>query len=279
MQETQQVQPYGTEGSRSSGQLARTPSREQARTRPKGARSRVNVHELERLASVLGGGLAVAWGLSRGSLTGKAAALVGGGLVYRGVTGHCQVYEALGVSSVEPREAGRLAPAAGRQNPRKYDVLRKVTVQKPAAEVYRAWKQPEMLARVMSHFAELHLTDEGRTRWAIRDPLGFTHSWETEVVEDEPNRVIRFGTTDAAPLFKTGTLTLGDAPGDRGTEVCLHLRLERPAGALGELLAKLLGPVPSWVVERALKNFKSLMEAGELPSIEKNPAARGSAAR
>lgn len=60
---------------------------------------RVNVGEAERLASVMGGGVLALLGLARGGLTGSAMALGGGALVYRGITGHCEAYHALGMDT------------------------------------------------------------------------------------------------------------------------------------------------------------------------------------
>lgn len=63
---------------------------------------RVNVGETERLASVMGGSVLTLLGLMRGGLTGSALAIGGGALVYRGVTGHCEAYHALGVDTTNP---------------------------------------------------------------------------------------------------------------------------------------------------------------------------------
>lgn len=60
---------------------------------------RVNVGEAERLASVMGGGVLALLGLTRGGLIGSALALGGGALVYRGITGHCEAYHALGMDT------------------------------------------------------------------------------------------------------------------------------------------------------------------------------------
>jgi uncharacterized membrane protein len=59
----------------------------------------VNVGETERVVSVMGGGVLALLGLARGGLLGSAMALAGGALVYRGITGHCQAYSALGVDT------------------------------------------------------------------------------------------------------------------------------------------------------------------------------------
>ncbi|HLJ10858.1 MAG TPA: DUF2892 domain-containing protein [Planctomycetaceae bacterium] len=64
----------------------------------------VNVSQTERTISAAAGGAALVFGLSRGSLSGLITALVGGGLIYRGLTGHCSVYEALDYSTAGSRE-------------------------------------------------------------------------------------------------------------------------------------------------------------------------------
>ena len=61
----------------------------------------INVGEAERWASMAGGTLLVTCGLLRGSLSGIALALLGAGLIYRGHSGHCSVYQALGQSSAD----------------------------------------------------------------------------------------------------------------------------------------------------------------------------------
>lgn len=62
---------------------------------------RVNVGETERLASVMGGSVLALLGLMRGGLTGSALAIGGGALVYRGITGHCEAYHAMGIDTTD----------------------------------------------------------------------------------------------------------------------------------------------------------------------------------
>jgi hypothetical protein len=68
----------------------------------------VNVGDVERVVSVMGGGVLTLFAASRGGLTGLGLAILGGGLIYRGVTGHCEAYHGLGVDTTD---AGR-EPAA-----------------------------------------------------------------------------------------------------------------------------------------------------------------------
>jgi len=61
----------------------------------------INIGEAERQASMIGGTVLAVCGLLRGSLSGIALAAIGGALIYRGHTGHCQFYAALNHSSAD----------------------------------------------------------------------------------------------------------------------------------------------------------------------------------
>jgi len=61
----------------------------------------VNVGEMERQLSMIGGTVLAAYGLLRGSLSGIALATIGGALIWRGHTGHCEVYHMLGHTSAD----------------------------------------------------------------------------------------------------------------------------------------------------------------------------------
>jgi hypothetical protein len=71
----------------------------------------VNVSQQERLLSMFGAGVFAACGLLRGSPTFLA---LGAGLAYRGYTGHCHVYEALGQDTSE-RKIGEGQSSGTRQ--------------------------------------------------------------------------------------------------------------------------------------------------------------------
>jgi uncharacterized membrane protein len=221
-----------------------------------------NVRSEERVASVLAGGAALGWGLSSRSWLGAAGAVMGGGLLYRGVTGHCHMYQALGLSTRKPQ----LADGA-------VEVIRAVTIQAPALAIYDAWKNPDVMTRVMHHFAEVRRSERGSLRWTIHDPLGRAHSWDTRIIEDQAGRRLSFGSASDAPVTHRCTLSIEDAPGDRGSEAQLQLEFV-PHGLLTRALGKLTRPLPAWIAQRALFELKCLLEAGELPTLHHNPAAR-----
>lgn len=62
-----------------------------------------NVGQTERLVSGLVGGTLAAGGIRHlGSLSGLMLVSIGSALLFRSVTGYCSMYDALGVSTVEP---------------------------------------------------------------------------------------------------------------------------------------------------------------------------------
>src|SRR5262249_47984469 len=65
------------------------------------ARAR-NVGNIERLGSVIAGAALALFGLRRLSRARLRLAAMGAGLIYRGLTGHCHLYERVGVNTANP---------------------------------------------------------------------------------------------------------------------------------------------------------------------------------
>ena len=84
----------------------------------------------------------------------------------------------------------------------------------------------------------------------------------------------RWQSVEGASLPSEGEVHFRPAPGDRGTEVTLRIRFNPPGGALGLAAAKVLGFVPRLFAERAIHYFRALAETGEIPTTDRQPAAR-----
>lgn len=85
-----------------SSDIARWRQQRQSRRLSSGQHGTINVGEFERQISMIGGTLLAGYGLLRGRLSGLALAAIGGALIWRGHTGHCEMYHMLGHSSAEP---------------------------------------------------------------------------------------------------------------------------------------------------------------------------------
>jgi uncharacterized membrane protein len=232
----------------------------------KGNPSQINVGDVERWASLLGGGALLAYGLSRASPGGLALALLGGALAYRGVTGHCSVYGTLGISTAE-RHGPQAAIPAGHG----VKVEKSIIIQRPPEELYRFWRNFENLPRVMDHLAEVHVSDPHRSHWVAKGPLGTRAEWDAEVITDKENELIGWRSLEGSGVDTAGSVHFQRAPWDRGTEVKVVLKYNPTAGKAGAALAKLLGQDPERYIEEDLRRFKQLMEAGTVPTTQGQP--------
>jgi uncharacterized membrane protein len=134
------------------------------------ANQRINVGNVERVLCLIGGGALALYGLRR-SLGNMLLMLGGGALVYRGFTGHCPAYQAMGISTV--------SQAAGPD----ITLEDTVTVNKPVAEVYRFWRNLENRPRFMKHLESVVSNDGKRSRWVAKAPLQIPIKWDAEVEE------------------------------------------------------------------------------------------------
>lgn len=221
-------------------------------------------------AGVLGAAL-LAYGLRRRSWAGAAASVAGGWLLYGTLREQVDLeggFEVASEAVTEARESGIVVEET--------DVTRSITIGQPADELYDRWSDPETLARVVGPVAEVTEAGEDRLRWSVDGPLGRGLEWETKTIDERPGELLRWESVEGASITAEGSVRFRPAPGDKGTEVTLGMRFDPPGGAVGGTVLDRLGFVPETLVHEALRRFKSLVETGEIPSIERNPSARGS---
>lgn len=241
----------------------------------------VNIGRNERTISMVAGGLLTAYGLIRRSKPGGAAAVAGAALLYRGATGHCGVYQTLGVnrSSAHARERG-----TGRDADRASDTRRRlggrrgihvdesVTINRPVAEVYRYWRNFENLPRFMHHLESVALREAGISHWVAKGPGGRHVEWDARIINEVENRVIGWQSLEGSSISTAGSVHFDQS--DRGTRVRVKLQYSPPAGKLGAAVAWLAGEEPRIQVRDDLRRFKALLEAGEIPTIAGQTSGR-----
>ena len=241
-----------------------------------GAQGRgVNVGEIERWASAIGGGALALYGLTRGTLGGATLAVIGGGLLYRGVSGHCDLYQALGVNTAGGAGANpNISVRAGRG----IKVEQSMTINRPPAELYRYWRNLENLPRFMSHLEEVRAHDPVYSHWVVRGPAGTSVEWDALVYNEKENELIAWRSLEGADVDNAGSVHFVPAPDGRGTEVRVVLKYDPPAGKVGAGVAALFGENPEQQIAEDLRRFKQVMEAGAAPTTEGQPAGRAASA-
>lgn len=143
-------------------------------------------------------------------------------------------------------------------------VVKAITVNRPADELYAFWRQIENLPRVTRHLLSVTALNDRRSHWRARAPLGRTVEWEAEITEDRPGERLAWRSAPGAQIANAGAVTFASAPGGRGTVLTVDLRYAPPGGALGAAVAKLLGEEPEVQLQEDLRRFKQVMETGEV---------------
>ena len=223
-------------------------------------RASVNVGDWERVASAVTAGGLIAAALLRRSRSGFAMGLAGAALLYRGVTGHCPVYHALGANT---NDLGRRKVHTGRAE----KIERRIRIARPPEELYRFWRNVENLPRVMSHVKSVKSISPTLSHWVVASPAGVLAGkgldieWDAEIINEVPNERIGWRSLAGSEIDTAGSVQF--EPVAEGTELRVTLQYEPPGGRLGAAVAKLLGDDPERKIDEDLQRFKRIMEGSE----------------
>jgi uncharacterized membrane protein len=227
----------------------------------------INISGFERKASLLAGSGLLLFGVKRGSLGGLGLATLGGLMAYRGVSGHCSVYQAIGRSTAD---RNRGLPAEDYEA-RGIHLETAITIMRSPEDLYNFWRDFRNLPRIMDHLQQVEVIDEKRSRWVAKVPAGIPARWEAEIINEEPNRLIAWRSVGGTDVHNAGSVRFIPAPGNRGTEVRVTMDYVPPAGRIVAALAKFFGSDPRSVIREDLRNFKRIMETGERPTTQGQP--------
>lgn len=222
--------------------------------------SNVNVGHAERNASLVGGAALAVTGIKalagRRYLPGLVMMVAGGMFLYRGKTGHCDLYQAMGVDTSETGTIGIL-------------IEKFVTVNRSPQQVYDFWRNLENLPKFMRHLETVEMTGENTSHWKARGPAGVTLEWDAEMVADYPGQLILWRSVGEAAMPNEGTVEFREAPGERGTELKVSIRYYPPGGSAGHAAAKLTNAISAQQIEEDLKRLKQILETGETATAER----------
>ncbi len=212
--------------------------------------SNTNVGDIERWASIIGGTALLVSGLRKGDLPGVAISVLGGGLLWRGVTGHCSLYQSMNINTAGGSQKG-------------VHVVKSISIARPVSEVYWFWRRLENLPRIMKHLESVTETDSTRSHWKAKAPIGQTVEWDAEIINVRENELIAWRSVGKGDVDNAGSVAFHPTADGTGTEVKVTIQYNPPGGTLGAQIAHLFGEEPSLQVEDDLKRFKQLMESGE----------------
>ncbi len=250
--------------------MSQTIAARQSATTHSGRRSRStcgvpkpqNVGQGERAISAVAGVALLATGLARGRLSGLMLALAGGGLLYRGWTGHCQAFQAFGINTASHPDATVIPAQSGTK------VERSMTINRPAQDLFDRWRDLEKLPEIMRHLKSVDVHDAQRSSWTADGPLGMSVTWEAEIFNERAPELIAWRSLPGSQIETVGSVRFQELQNGRGTVVTISLKYDPPGGKAGATLAWLLGSGAEQEIDEDLRRFKSRMETGEVPTIE-----------
>jgi uncharacterized membrane protein len=230
---------------------------------------RCNVGRSERAVFMAAGTLLALVGLGRRSIPGLVVAGVGGALAARGATGYCPVYQAIDVNHAdELLLLGRSHPADSGVH-----VSCSYLINKSPQVLYSFWRNFENLPQFMTHLESVRVTGLQHSHWVAKAPslYGGYVEWDAEITAEEPDAYIAWRSVSGSDITHEGSIRFTKALGDRGTNVSVAMKYKPPFGQVGRWIAKLFGEEPHQQLNDDLRQFKRLMELGELPTITGQP--------
>jgi uncharacterized membrane protein len=145
-------------------------------------------------------------------------------------------------------------------------------IHRPPQECYRFWHDFENLPRFMRSVESVRLDSDRRSHWVAKAPGGVRLEWDSEIIDDTPDRLISWRSVNA-DVPNAGSVRFDPAPGGRGTLVRVHMSHDMPT--LSGFAARLIGKVPKRQVKEDLRRFKQIMESGEIATTRAGAAISG----
>ena len=212
-----------------------------------------NVGTKERWTSGLGGAALALWGLRRRSLPGLLLAAAGGALAWRGLSGWCSLYGALGIDrAARQQTVGNLG----------VKVDRAITVATPPERLYHFWRNFDNLPRIMSYIERVEVLSDTRSRWHAKVPGGIPLSWEADIINDQRPELIAWRTVPGSTVSHAGSVRF--TPEGSGTRIEVSLQYDPPGGTLAHTVASFMGADAGQLLESDLQEFKRALESGRL---------------
>src|SRR5579885_1492609 len=144
-------------------------------------------------------------------------------------------------------------------------------INRPPEECYRFWHDFENLPRFMRSVESVRVDSDRRSHWVAKAPGGIRLEWDSEIIEDLPDRLISWQSLNA-DVPHAGSVPFDPAPGGRGNLV----RMSHDMPTLSGVAARLIGKVPKRQVKEDLRRFKQILETGEIPTTRGQPSSRRS---
>jgi uncharacterized membrane protein len=211
----------------------------------------------ERILSIAAGAGLAAYAFARSRWDSLIAGAIGAGLLWRGYTGRCQCYAALGIDTSEHNPATAVPAQRG------VKIEKTIKINRPPEELYRFWRNLENLPQVMGHLKRVEPIDSQRSHWVANGPFGKEVEWDAEIINERLDDLIAWRSLDGGHIDTAGSVRF-NRTADGGTAFTLSMKYNPPAGKIGAHIANLLGDGLEHKLDEDLRRFKSTMESAAM---------------
>ncbi len=228
---------------------------------------KMNIGELERVVSVGLGSLLVAHAIKHPSIINGMLGLIGGAMTYRGATGHCPAYHALGVKPDS-------ATAASHPLNRPIVVEKYTAIERTPDDIYAYIREAKNMAEFMPNVKSVEELSPGVWEWTAEGPGKAVFRWKSQLTDQIPGKRLAWETLPGSEMTSRGATELTPGSSERGTTVKFTMEYVPPMGLLGEAVGRITGHSPQAHAGRHLQLMKEILEAGEKATIKGQPRGR-----
>ena len=194
-----------------------------------------------QLPLLLGAGTLITIGLLRRSKAGTALAAGGAALAWKGLQD---------------------------KTPPSFTARARFRMNGTTQEAYQVWRDTPGLVRFMSSIQSIEAIDDRHSRWTMLGTGNVPLSWTSELTDDQPGKRIAWSSTGDSPIQTSGFVEFSDDPLGRGIFVTTESTFNIPSNAAARVIYSIMGKNPTFIARESLRKFKSLLEAGEIPTVE-----------
>lgn len=227
--------------------------------------TRKNLVTLERVLTTIGGAALAVYGLKKRSTKGWLSAAAGSGLIACGVTGRSLIMDAFGINHADKTHNPIVSVPHGEG----IKIEQTIMIKRSPNQLYRFWRNFENLPLVMKHLESVSVIDDRHSHWIAKAPAGQVVEWDAVIHNEIPGRLIAWRSVDGSEVDHAGSVEFKENP-DGGTDLKVVINYRPPAGKVGAAVAKMLGESPSQQIDEDLRQFKNMIEATEISSLDRS---------
>lgn len=141
-------------------------------------------------------------------------------------------------------------------------IRRQITVHRSPEDLYAFWRRLENLARIAPGDTEVTQTAPGRSHWVAHGPGHREFTWDTEIVQDDPGRVIAWRSLPGGDVCNTGEVRFEPVSG-RHTRIDVEIDYTPPGAFVGKLVGAMVQEHVEAEIEAGLDRVKHELELGQ----------------